>query len=430
MKKLYSVYINIVFCFTIVSLIPVISGCDDSGSVTNSDLRTVRGRVVDDYGGPISSATVSCLTGGVQTTSTSSDGAFAIGNVKIPYDLYLIYQGRASVYKGIKSLSPLLNTFGNTSNFENQARINLNVPAINSDQRVVAWFNDTTEIHQGDTTSTNGGNIGFNVGWEGVNVIVGRVMVMVYTLNNDVPVRYDNYGEKPAALVNQGICTITFSPDDISTDPIDTALSCVINMPAGASTILNQMYISTKPYYNYTFKGFYLYGSDGASQNYNIIVPYLENKFYYNLQTNTTGDNNFSNKVSQIQPGTNSITLNNPTVLINPPNGANNINYTTEFSFFSDNSDGLYRTIFKSDSSSGYFLNVISKVQNTNIPDLTFLGYDPDLQKTYTWQVVKYSNLNNIDDFVLSSFKYSPLIKSVSASETRTFRFSTSPSKK
>ncbi len=430
MKKLYSVYFNIVFWLTFLFLLPVIPGCDDSGDITTkSDLHTIQGKVVDDYGGAISGATVSCLSNGVQITSTSSNGSFTFNNVKVGYDLYLIYQGRASLYKGIKALSPLLNTFGGTSTFENQARINLNIPSINSDQVVVAWFNDTTEIHQGDTSSRSGGSIGFNIGWEGTNVISGRVMVMVYTLDNNGPVSYDNYGEKPAALVNTGICTLTFSSEDLSTNPVDTALGCVLNLPSGVNSIHNLMYISTKPFFNYTFKGFYLFGADGFSQNYNIIVPYLENKFFYNVLTNISGEKTFSNKISQVQPGMNTININNPTVLIDPPDGANNINYKTEFSFFSDIADGLYRTVFKSDSSSGYIVNVLSKSPDASIPDFSFLGYVPDPQKIYTWQVIKYSNLNNIDDFVLNTFNYSPLIKSISASETRTFRFSTTPSK-
>jgi hypothetical protein len=253
-------------------------------------------------------------------------------------------------------------------------------------------------------------------------------MVLVYTLDNDNrPVTYDKYGEKTAALVNTGICSLTFSDGDINVDPGESVVNCQLFVPSGINNVECSFYIGSKPFFSFFDRGCHLYGSDKNTLNYSIIVPDSGNKFRYYLGINTTGASLYSNKFTSVQKGFNSISLDNPTVLISPPPGADKINYTTEFSFFSDNTNGLYRTIFSGDSTNPYCVNVLSKSPNANVPDLKFLGIFPDVQKNYTWRVIKYSSLNNIDDFVLCNFAFNQKLLSITAGETRSFKFTSDP---
>lgn len=427
MKKIGIIKKSLILSF-LLFIISALSGCDDSGDIIKNELVTVHGRVVNDYGSSISGATVSCLYGGTQIATTSSDGFFTFNRIKVPYDLFLVYNGKVVVYKGVKSLAPQLNTFNNSSGYDENCRVSITIPPINPSQAVSAWFVDTTGSIQGDSTCLNSNNISFHVGWEGASVLVGRVMVLIYTLdNNGRPMTYDNYGSKVAALVNPGVCSITFAGYELNIDPGETSISCQLTVPAGTTDVDCSLFIGSKSFYNYFNKGFHLYGSDESGLNYSIIAPDSGSLFKYYFLTNTSNNDKFSNKVTNIQLGNNNINLDNPTILINPANNATGIEFNTEFSFFSDNNNGLYRTVIMSDSTSNYYLNIISKTPNTTIPDLSFLGVYPDVQKNYSWHVIKYSNLTDIDGFVLNDFKLNPALSSISSGETRYFRFSSNP---
>jgi len=427
MKKIGIIRRTLILSF-LLAIISAFAGCDDSGDIIKNELVTVHGRVVNDFGSSISGASVACLYGGTQISTSSSDGSFTLNRIKVPYDLYLVYNGKAVVYKDVKSLAPQLNTFNNASGFDNYCRINLSVPPINPNQAVSAWFVDTTGIVQGDSTCVGNGSISFPVGWQGASVMIGRVMILVYTLdNNGRPLTYDNYGSKPAALVNTGMCTLSFSANDMDIDPGETSINCQLFVPAGTNSIGCALYIGSKSYFNYFNKGFHLFGSDEGGMNYSIVAPDSGSLFMYYLVTNTANNDVYSNKVTNIHLGNSNVNLDNPTILISPSNNANAVDYKTQFSFFSDNNNGVYRTIFSGDSTGTYSLNILSKTPSTTIPDLSFLGVFPDLQKTYSWHVIKYSNLNNIDDFVLNDLELNPILSSVSNSETRFFRFSSNP---
>jgi hypothetical protein len=392
---------------------------------------TVNGKIVDNFGVPVSGQTISYISSDTQYVTSASDGSFTLYHVKTPYQLVLIRSyNNFLVYQGLNSFSPIIcNGFG--GNYSNQTNILVTIPdSTNISRRAVVFFTDLegnfTSYNQQYTSTQFILNVQFYL--YNQNIINGKVIVLEYTVDNHlIPQSYDKYGEKLITVQSGSNYTMSFTEGDLTTNPGQQTMTCDISLPAGANGLTSSLHVSRGTAYNPYVCGARLYENYFSPQHLSLLVPGSVTNFRFYLYCYTNSPFGLSEKVIEVHPGNNLMTLDNYPVVLNPQNYATNIDYNTEFSFNTSNGPGVYSTGVTSITGPYQSVDIISTSETIKIPDLRYLDFDL-YGKQFSLRIGKYVNFNSMDEFMSAALFVNPLWKS--HSEFWGLRFSFSPPQK
>ncbi len=378
---------------------------------------TVHGKVIDEVG--IGLVNVTVVIGGNFAT-TAFDGSFTIEGVTAPYDLKIVQGSVGIEYKSVNTMSPQVLGIGITEQLR-QCSLTVSIPfsKLGPNKKAAIIFTDTVSVQQSaaldgniqfDTSAT------FNVIWKGNSQISGKIIVLIYSVDNNLHItQYELYGQKLTTLNDGSSVTVPFGVNDLPIPPSNTIISGSLNVPGGyldatakffISFLSTNSYTSSTQYIELSYIGFAtpLDAKPGPAYVFNVPsnLP-ASNKLIVTgvaKSNNSPGINSTTSKSINCTPGSanNNIVLETVPLLIAPGNGQT-ADTNTIFTHSPGSGSGIYITRYSSTDNTKLFYTFTSST-GSRIPNLKQYGLDIGINKTYNWYVAQFNGVNSVDDML------------------------------
>ena len=382
----------------------LLMGCAGDGPTPPPPGVTVSGSVRDQYGEPISGASV--LIKGKSAVTSGSDGTFSIADVVTPYDLTVILraQNTALVYKGLTRSDPAALSPYVTSP-EHTATISGTAPPASGKLTVVHFASSARyALGLGRADGTTG-QYGFTVRWHGsYDTDAGRLFLLRWSTDATglLPASYDGYASRSLTISTGGY----FSSNDFAavelTDPPEQSISGAIAIPATYTLNVRQLFIS------FGHVGFYWEEKNPLSNAFTYTVPDLSGVAFDVAATAVDGSSRWSFFLaSGIRGNTNdvSIQLAAAAQLALPASGASGVDATTPFSWTQGEGAGvnLFKVWPADATNPTYF--VFTTAADAKIPDLAGEGMGLPAGASYNWRIERLFPVASIDSAASEGFR-------------------------
>jgi|GEM_PF-3240055 hypothetical protein len=400
------IFLTRLYLFILLLFYPVIflSGCNDNTVNSLSGLSGIAGKLVDYHGNPLGGYEIDLISNFQSAkTFSSNDGSFKLNNVIRPYTVSVKINSLAETFKDLTTSNPVL-TLNNDApvNLYN-ATIIVTIPSIDSNQRASATYFDGTGLFVCSGIFNNPGLCTIYCGWNGNSNTSGKVAITIYTIGSQYElISYDNYGEKPISISNNGFSRLEFDSIDLNTKPSNTNVSGNIYLPTGFQMSGQSVSLNRYSFGSLNNSGILYSYSSTNNNNYSINLPYFGPNIYkYYLKIQLANNNVFCSKIFEVFPGFyQNLYVNPPPQLTFPADSVNNIGYNTIFSFTDEFPAGIYLVAFKLNRYYSKAINLYTSSLNIKIPSIQDTNYRLNPNSLCAWSVTKYTGFNSMDDFV------------------------------
>jgi hypothetical protein len=418
--------VKIQLAFTLLILAFFLFSCaDDTTTNTrngNNSGKTLIVKVVDNNGMTANNVFVSINSGA--GFLVNSDGTKTFSNVTVPYDLMLISarDTNFTIYKGLTSLSPVVNAFGIYDNGSplHQATILVNYPGVSHYpySRALLKFVSQTNVQTINEEGNDSTSLVF-LRWDGPSEISGTFCAMIDSGNSGQP-GFLGIALKDTLFVSGSSNLFRFNVNDFSFNPSEAYLN--LNLFSGINIYNYESYVS----FNGNSMNSNINFDDGGANATSVLtlivpgtmpIPY-KIKVSLSLSTQTGEAYNF---IAYMNPGDN-IQVPQPVYpeLLNPPDHAVGIDSYSQFSY--NATGGVYLASFNLSTYNNFGLTVISVSNSFQLPDLSLWGYRFRGNKLIHWHVSNYLGYSGVDEFASSKrFTNDPRFTGISNSEIRSF---------
>jgi hypothetical protein len=223
-------------------------------------------------------------------------------------------------------------------------------------------------------------------------------------------VSYDKFGIKDSVTLYPGRNPgIYFNNEEISYNPPESQRYVSIDLPLGYDLRYSCVYLTTLN--NKKSNDVCLPEKNYLSNSYHILTPVLPGKEFiykvyakYRSSLQNAYQSLEGSMWKKVNAGENfSLTLNNTLNEKLPANGINNVTDTTTFEIKDISGPALYeyKLTLADDNSS---INLYSDKTKIKFSDFRFGRFELKHGETYIWNVRKFPNYNNIDEFLLQPF--------------------------
>jgi hypothetical protein len=415
-KSLNTIWVTLMLLFTFT----ICSCSDDNPNQPGPDpeINTVTGKVIDEVGIGLVNVTVVI---GNQFTSTSSDGSFIIPDVTAPYDLKVV-QGIVGIeYKSLTTMTPQVLGIGITEQLR-QCQLTVSIPSskFGTGKKAAVIFTDTISVQRNDSLDGNvpfDTTATFDVKWKGNSQISGKIIVMIYSVDNNGHVsQFDLYGQRLTTLNDGSNVTIPFGENDLPVPSGNSTVSGSLSVPGGytdataklsISFLNTNIYTSSTQYIQLSYIGIATQLDSKPGPAYVLTVPSnlpTSNKLIvtgFAKSSNAPGNNATTSRSINCVPGSsnNNITLETVPPLITPNNGST-ANLNTNFSHSPGSTNGIYVVTYVSYDNPQRLFYTFTSSTGSQIPDLSqySLGIIPG--KNYFWFVSQFLGVNSTDDLL------------------------------
>jgi len=410
MKNIYIKFVN--FSFVILAIF--IYGCG-SDPVTPPAVTkiTVNGKFLDIFGNPASGKNVMI---GTQTTTTDNNGSFTINNVTTPYDAYFLASAsQVFVFKGLSIANPQLP--GSISGVL-PPNLTVQIPMVPNGSKAMVLYEDTvTGYISGSAIISPGSNhASINLGGINGQPTAGKIYVLQYNIDaNDVITSYTNYGAKSFIMIIGSNPTVAFTWQQLSIIPGTSMISGSVNVPQGYNTNGTGFYVNFGTKNNRGNSGGNVQFISGNTFIYNVPTG-LPDPVFLNVQASLTGV--FSERMITVNAGTSNavINLDAPTMLTNPVMGEINVDTNTIFTYTPGTANGIHIVLL---NGGGKNFVIFTSNITAKMPNLAAYPIGSNIH--YDWQVFKFMDFNNINDFCSQHFLLNPAFKSITISSLSSF---------
>ncbi len=368
-------------------------GCSDTLTSTSG----VTGKVFGYGNFPVPGLRVSI---GDKVTHTSSDGSFGFENIAYPYDIILLdssFDRSATIYKNISTdkLNLSVNISGSKSIYSNiiiQLPQNIDFKTL----RGKAIFTNEQNVNEYMTLYDYSNHL--TVRLPDLNPITGKLLILIYKRDKYYKITsYENYGESAQLnLIPENTIEYTFDSLSLSLNPGEQLITGSYNIPSGASGIYS--------YYSITFGNkFQNYEGELSSfegREFSFIVPKGIPRAFKTFISNSALTNSGSSyETFQVYPFTsNTLSIKDACILINPQDQSKGITNETEFSFQDGTGDGVY-SIALNDVSRNVTFRIITKERTFNLVGLDQLGLGRINNNNFYWYVTKAGPAESVNDY-------------------------------
>lgn len=406
--KLVSVLLTISF-FTFL-----VSGCSDKVTNPGNQTKRVNGKVTNVNGIPITGVTVSIES---KTAITTSDGAFSIDDITEPFDVKLLRTDGGVSYGdefiGLRNFSPVLIHNSNPNDFLSST-IQLSLPAaLGPNQKAALIFTDGENVFTATEIQSTQSGTTLISNWKGPSTVNGKIYILIYTSFGGNVTTYDNYGEIDFTINAGSVQTKNVTQAEISTNPIESNVSGVVNAPSGYSTVST---ILTLKFGKGILTSINL-GSNNFSAGFGYSVPTgLSNNLKLAVIASATGPlGQNSTGVFEVQPGSSGVNLNlnSASELNTPINSSIGIDTNNIFTYTPVAGGGVYRISFSSGSRN---FVVYTQGTSTRIPNFLPFGVNLGFNISYSWNVTLMNT--SIDNLVHTRFDNNPNVTQFNISNT------------
>jgi len=417
----------------IILLIITINGCVYESPVNNYG--NVQGKILSSYSSfPLYDYNVALNTAPIVVPNAY--GEFFFENVTTPYDLNAFLRlctSGVTIFKNVRNHYPVLVCGGFSRGL--LFKVIIRVKDYNWQKNTVSKFISKCMFEESSIRRSEAGN-DLIIKHEiysplTENTIYGKFIIFECTTTS-LPhhiISIDNYAEKSYTVGLNSNDTLVFEREDFNFNPSESNVVVRIENNPNIYDSYTNIYIDFSDYYHDS--KFYLNSYD-TKQNltYDFMVP---ESLPINFEIRT------ENRSSQIQDSL-YISINkwiylNPTEygeinynssfgLLHPENNQMNVGRITKFIIHDEEPGGIYNFIIKAVNTYEDF-EIFTDSKEIILPHLDNLGFTfiPDTE--YEWYVEKYTNFENIDDFVSSP--YNERIENGSIIESERRKFKTSP---
>ncbi len=372
-------------------------GCkSDSDSTSSaSGVITVTGKVIDASSQPIPNTPV--VVSGRPATTTDANGNFTVTGVATPYDVTAIFSATkmAITYKGITRTDPVIYFTGAALTTPNSATVSGTVsggagyplPA-NHTSRVMFV---SPEVFRSSSPSGTTGAYTLNPAWIGAATITGTLHALQWETNaSGLPLTYKGYGTKAnVALTGGG----TFGAQNVTlAAATGSTVSGTVTVPAGLT--LNSKTIEL----SFNRLGSTSLGSDlTASTSFSFNVPAITGATIILSGFGSSASLGNTSTVLRTTPGLSNV----PLVLVTPPqpslpvDAATGVTTASPFSW-TPVPGGVY--VLSLNGPAGepdYF--VVTTSPTGQVPDLSAQGLGLGAGKTYTWSILSFGPLADMN---------------------------------
>lgn len=392
----------------------LISGCSDTTTNPGPQTRQVSGSVITSDGISISGVTVYIEN---KTAITNSEGKFSIDAVTSPYDVKLLKTesgfSNGVQYIGLNNFSPKLYMGLNPSGFLSST-INVTIPfSLSANQHGIVIYSDNDNVFAVSAIQSGQSGTSLNPYWTGSSNVNGKLFILIFTQLGLSVSSYDNYGEITFNINAGSIQTKNVTASEISTNPTETTVTGVVNLPTGYSNAQTTLNISPS-------KGLFSGSTIGAlnpGMGFNHVVPSgLSNELSLSIVAGASGPMGKTSvgKVF-IQPGASGVQLNilAGADLNTPANNSSGIDTNTIFTYTPVSGGGVYIVAF---STGNRNFQVFTQATSTAIPNFSPFGVGLGNNQNYTWSVFHYNT--SIDQFVSTRFDKNPNVTNSSISSS------------
>lgn len=417
-----------------ISLMFLCSACGDNiVGIDDRGNNTIVGKIVDTYGNPISGAAVEIVNVSFPNkTYSRADGTFILDSVKIPYDIAgllhdsgSINDRNASIYLGATTLNPVL-TLGRNCTAYSSGLITINLLDTNSNpnHKFAFIFWDSLGINQIFTEFYGTNPIQMNKFWFTEGNLEGKAAIIGYYISNGQISSYDKYGEKSLTIKRNENINITFTKEEIQTDPDEIQIELKFIQTPGL-TVNKFAGLSKSEFYNFENAGIPLPISLQSTSNIIKLPSIPGNNFYsfvnlYCMRQSGGANGSISYRVY------NGASYGPPNIpdFNYPPDGASGIDPYTQFSISTDNNNGIieFTRIRYITAENPCILRVYTSKTNVVFPKLSDDFFNLKRNTQYDWRICQFGGINSTDKILSQAININPNIKQVgNIANDRTF---------
>lgn len=379
-------------------------------------IQTVNGQVGYDFG-YLQNAKVE-IDG--KLTTTDDEGKFSIPDINMPYDLKVMTSNGLDlmIINDLSNPNPFVNfEFGY---FQTTTKMSAQIEATldsmpKSNQRVFSVFvpdDGQPEVLSYYTGSSPGNVIRTDAYWFGPPSVSGKLVIYIYTKAGEKILSFDKaYVKNNVVLSNNTIGNIPFNfptafiaNTSVSGTVDNQGMSVDLRMKLKFKNSITQNPLSQLIF----------------SQNFYFIVPDSNAAGLFDVEIEAYYSNSkYSQRI--VKPGTHNINikLNDPVTLTSPDN--NSIGYLNSmiYSWQPSVPAGKLYMLEMNCTTPFRRIRVYTTNLQTQLPDLSTVGFSLDQAKTFSWEVFEYYGFNNMDSFFNGNFSQSPAFQGYSISESR-----------
>lgn len=412
----------------LLSIILSCYGCEYENPVTNQ--KKVQGNLVGDKSFPLSDRFIALNSSPIAALNLY--GEFYFENVSTPFDLnvfHILGFGEISIYKNIKNRFPVLQING-LNNYSDLLVV-LRIKNTNWDKIILAQFISNSSFSGrivSDNNSKNDRLITYNLRIPITETQIEGKFILLKCIYGSSLISIDDFAEKSYTVRTNIYDTLVFQSEDFNFNPNEANVNVnIINNPFAISSD-TYIYID---FLNYKFSPLLLSKiNTGFNQVYNFIVPEslpLAFKIRTENRSVLIQDSSyiFFKKWIYLNPlEYGSINYNSSFGLLDPADNQTNVDRNTKFIIHNEDLNGIYNFIIKAVNTYKDF-EVFTDSKEITLPHLSELGFTLEPNTQYEWYAEKYTNFENIDDFVSSPYKERKENGSLIESKQRKFRTST-----
>lgn len=383
-----------------------------TASVTVATTQTVSGRLVTLKGQPVPARQIVIV--GHAPVNTDSQGAFAIPDVSVPYDIMWIDSTNkaATLYKGLTRADPMLLNPEEAFGAMRSATLTGSITGGSTTAAGYVAFGSQEATAgvtlSGSTFAMDGSDADHaKVTWYGPTTTTGRLIALQFVDDSvtALPESFPGYGESSELVLEDGH---SYPVDSIQLSPAPTqSLSGTVRIPDGYSMMqigacLN---VSGFPF------ALTLIDQPSMSGAFNYLVPALPGVSVMLFAKAGLTDTGTTTTFNPIAPGGATTELvvhiaETPAYIL-PVNAARGLDATTasfswqRFSPFNGDTagKGVHFVSFLPYTAGNPTIRVITEETSTTIPDLSAYGLGLPHSASYAWYVNGYGAVGDMDEF-------------------------------
>jgi hypothetical protein len=414
--SLYGIFIKLVF---------LLSACEDNivSFIDDRGNNTITGKVVDAYGVPLAGIKVE-LANVVVPNFTYSDagGNFILDSVKKPYDIAGILRDSvmfgdrsANVFIGVTASNPVL-TISKTISSKSSGLITVNFPDTNTNpnHKYAFIFWDSLGINHIFQLLNPGIPLQTGKFWFTDGNLKGKAAILGYYTEGYRIISYDKYGEKPLTINQNENVDITFTQNEIRTNPDEIQMNYSFINATGVTINSKSVGVSQSSFFNFDNAG-NIFPSDYQLTTNSIILPSIAGinfNYYVKIGYKRLSDNAAGYITYRLVNGGIYATLNPPSCNY-PLQGATGVLPSTEFSMTTENNSGV--NVFLRNKYSSYELPIKVYIYTTKTsvvyPRLSDDIFNLKINTQYAWGAERFDDVNSMEQLLSQAININPYLK-------------------
>jgi len=259
------------------------------------------------------------------------------------------------------------------------------------------------------------------VPYESIHSVSGDLVIFKAEQNTTGEIDFQNFGFKKIENLTPGVM-ISFAKEELTYDIPETIVHFQNIPPAGRGGYIKSIKLCFYPLVQSNELTIYRYFPNQGD----ISIPILPLDHKIKLTGSYRGGNYWEDGFvyKYLNVGENAIvTHKDPIELVDPPDLDSNINFSTVFRIYDNETGGVYMYQFIQ-ITNHYIskkLRIFSQNKELTFEDVFCRGFEYKPNTLYYWSVIKYPEFLGIDDFTSSPYSINPKYNSVQASVSRTF---------